>query len=228
MTNELFEKIEHKSKVNFLHIGKTGGSALTSAIRNHLNTKNYSIRVRGHYVKLAEIPEGEKVFFFLRDPITRFVSGFYSRQRKGRPRNNVEWNKGEEKVFTTFRTPNELAITLSNKSMPNHGLAVQAMNYVIHLSSYYDWFKDIEYFKSRINDILFIGFQETLDNDFEKLKVILGLPASATLPKDDIGAHRNPAHLDTSLSSEAISFLKQWYAPDIELVAICKKIMSNR
>jgi Sulfotransferase family len=224
---KLSEDIEQKAKAYFFHIGKTGGSAFVSAIGNKLDAGKYSIQLRGHDAKLTDVPVGEKIFFFLRDPISRFVSGFYSRQRKGRPRYNIEWSRIEKEVFTTFSTPNALALALSDKLMPNHDLSVRGMNNIVHLSSYFTWFKDLGYFKSRINDILFIGFQETLDDDFEKLKQVLNLPISTSLPKDDISAHKTPTHLDTSLDGDATIILKQWYARDIEFVIACKELMAS-
>jgi len=220
-------KIKNDNIANFLHIGKTGGSAIISAIKSSLSTERYNIKIWDHDVKLPDIPKGEKVFFFLRDPTSRFVSGFYSRQRKGQPRYNNEWSKFEKEVFMTFSTPNELAISLLDNTMPNYDLAVTAMNDMVHFSSYYSWFKNIEYFRSRENDILFIGFQESLDEDFEKLKEVLNLPVSITLPTDDIAAHRNPAHLNTSLSSDSIVALNRWYACDISFIATCKELVSD-
>ena len=228
MISRLFEKFKRKPELHFLHIGKTGGSAIKLALQGNLRTRHYSVHLHGHGTKLIDIPEGQKIFFFLRDPITKFVSGFYSRQRKGQPKYNIEWNKMEEKVFHTFNTPNELAAALGNTSSSNHDLAIIAMDAIRHLASYYTWFVDLEYFKSRIDDIFFIGFQENLDDSFEELKKNLYLPVNLALPKDDIGAHRNPGHLDKSLNDEATVALRKWYASDIEFVAFCKELMSNR
>lgn len=228
MLSQLFEKFKRKPKLHFLHIRKTGGTAIKTVLRDNLESRYYSIHLHRHNIKLMDIPEGQKVFFFLRDPITKFVSGFYSRQRKGQPRYNIEWNKAEENVFNTFNTPNELAVALGKTSSSNHDLAIKAMGIIRHLTSYYTWFKDLEYFKSRVDDILFIGFQENFDDSFEELKKNLYLPANLALPKDDIGAHRNSGHLDKSLDDEAIVALKKWYANDIEFVAFCKELMLSR
>ena len=60
------------------------------------------------------IAPGEPVAFFVRHPVSRFVSGFNSRMRKGRPRRNVEWSEGERWSFERFRTPDELARALAS------------------------------------------------------------------------------------------------------------------
>ena len=46
---------------------------------------------------------------------------------------------------------------------------------------------------ARLADIFFLGFQEQMAEDFEILKVKLGIPEHAVLPTDDVDAHRNPA-----------------------------------
>ncbi len=95
-----------KAKVNFLHIGKTGGSAIRSSFEKYSNKGKYSLVFNRHSYFLTDVPKGEKIVFFIRDPISRFISGFYSRKRKGRPLYNVPWKDGEEEAFNLFETPN--------------------------------------------------------------------------------------------------------------------------
>lgn len=226
----MFEVSEEnqKNELHFLHIGKTGGSAIQYAFREYLETPQYNIHLRAHGVTLRHIPKGEHLVFFLRDPISRFVSGFYSRQRKGQPRYYFEWSLNEEEAFNAFETPDKLACALSDESSLHFSLAVKAMKHIQHLRHYRYWYGSIEYFKSRLDDILFVGFQESLDEDFDKLKQILGIPSSITLPEDDIRAHRSPEHVDKSLVESGITALKEWYKADIEFVAICRELMSNK
>ena len=37
------------------------------------------VHLHRHAVRLRDVPVGEKFFFFVRDPVSRFVSGFHSR-----------------------------------------------------------------------------------------------------------------------------------------------------
>ena len=46
---------------------------------------SYEIVLHSHDCELRQIPSGDKVFFTVRDPIDRFVSGFNSRKRRGQP-----------------------------------------------------------------------------------------------------------------------------------------------
>jgi hypothetical protein len=58
------------------------------------------------------------------------------------------------------------------------------MKSIRHVNSTYDfWLESIEYVQERKEDILFIGFQISLDKDFERLKNILHLPKILFYPK---------------------------------------------
>ncbi len=212
--------------MHILHIGKTGGTAIGWAIKHYGASSAQPVVLHPHSVRLVDIPCGEPVIFFLREPISRFVSGFYSRQRRGQPRYLSPWSPEEEVAFATFSTPNQLALALSSPILKERAAAQQAMRHIEHVKSYYwDWFLDREYFSSRLADIAFIGFQKRLAADFEVLKGKLGLPDHATLPSSDVQAHRNPICLDRRLDDRAIANLTQWYRRDFEFVALCQSLL---
>ena len=73
-------------KFFFLHIGKTGGSAVQHALRS---LAREDIVLCGHDVSLNDVPRGAKAVASIRHPVDRFVSGFYSRLRQGLPRYNA-------------------------------------------------------------------------------------------------------------------------------------------
>jgi hypothetical protein len=223
------QKMQERQPVHFLHIGKTGGTAITYALSPYPETDRYVIFRHDHDAKLRDIPKGEGVFFFLRDPIDRFVSGFYSRQRQGQPRIFSPWSDDEKIAFEKFSTPNELAASLSSVDEEKRASAQKAMRSIGHVrNSFWQWFESDEYFRSRVSDIFFIGFQESLTNDFEILKSKLGLPDSVKLPDDDIKAHRNPVDLDKSLEDKAVENLRHWYRDDFKLFDNCKEISARR
>jgi len=222
------EEQQDKQIVHFLHVGKTGGSAIKHAIKNNCMESAYKFRFYPHGVVLRDIPEGEKFVFILRDPVARFVSGFYSRQRQGKPRYNIPWRPGERKAFELFNTPNQLANALSSWNLDKRKKACMAMKRITHVKdSYWKWFENEDYFNSRVPDIFFIAFQEQLADDFEILKHMLGCPASAALPGDDIKAHRNPGNLDTTLDEKAIKNLKGWYKDDYGFMRMSREIRNK-
>ncbi|SEH08286.1 Stf0 sulphotransferase [Candidatus Venteria ishoeyi] len=217
-----------KQKIHFLHIGKTGGSALKFALKDFLETDNYSLELHGHNTSLKDIPKGELVIFFLRDPVSRFISGFYNRKRKGQPRYCFEWTSIEKELFEHFMTPNQLAISLGDEQSDDHELAVMSMENVQHFKAYSNWYVNFEYFQSRIDDILFIGFQESLNSDFFALKNILDIPDHIELPSDHVTAHKNPDSLNIVINETGLLALNNWYSDDFKFIYLCQKIMLSK
>jgi Sulfotransferase family len=219
------QRIQGKRFLHFLHIGKTGGSAVKHALLPHTESRRYVLYLNHHAIKLDNVPPGEKFFFLLRDPISRFVSGFYSRQRQGQPRYASKWRPGEQRAFEYFDTPNDLAESLSSTDSDRLQRANEAMGNIGHVrKSYWYWFRGDTYFASRIPDIFFIGFQHTLADDFATLRTMIGLPDDVRLPDDDAKAHRNPTNLDKALSPVAVENLRNWYRRDYEFVSLCEQI----
>lgn len=214
-----------KEVFHFLHIGKTGGSAVKHSLGPYQDHGAKVINLHNHYTLLRDVPRGEKYFFFVRDPIERFISGFHSRQRKGKPRYEVEWSEVEERAFNEFTSPNELALGLSSNDPGIRDAAVEAMRGIVHVRrSYWHWFHHEEYFRSRWNDLFFVGFQERLAKDFTKLVILLGLPTDLRLPSDPVIAHKNPNDTAIHISRDARRNLKDWYSSDYEFVELCRKI----
>ena len=90
--------------IHFLHIGKSGGTAIKHALNDAKHVESgLSFVLHPHSTRLSDIPVGDKVLFTLRDPLSRFCSGFYSRLRKGQPRYNFEWSEGESRAFSKFK-----------------------------------------------------------------------------------------------------------------------------
>ena len=225
----LLYHIQCKKVLHFLHLGKTGGTAIKHALLQAPPGKKHVLYLHSHNVKLQDIAKGEGVFFCVRDPISRFISGFFSRQRQGQPRHFTPWSTEERFAFESFSTPNQLGKALSSQDPELKHRAQKAMNNIQHVNnSYWDWFTDEDYLRSRQTDIFFIGFQEQLTEDFELLKKRLKVPATIELPRDDINAHRNPKHLDKSLDAQAIVNLKAWYREDYRFIELCREIINQQ
>lgn len=217
-----------KQVVHFLHIGKTGGTAVRHALWGNTTTENYAILLHGHYTTLKDIFNGDKIVFFLRDPAARFASGFRSRQRQGQPRYYFPWSLQEENAFSAFRSPNELAEALSSQNSHVRAQATDAMNSILHVNMPFTrWLESESYVLSRASDILLIGFQETLSADFIRLKSLLGLPRDFHLPTDQTEANRSPLRGGPALSETAVHNLREWYARDYEILALCQQLRSK-
>ena len=213
--------------VHFLHVGKTGGTAFKHAVRAASPPPaRCVIHLHPHRVVLRDVPEGERFLFFLRDPVTRFVSGFYSWQREGRPRYRTRWSPEERVAFERFPTPGALALALSADDREEGALARAAMRNIRHVrDGYWKWFESEDYFRSRVQDLFFIGFQETLAGDFEILKSRLGLPDRLALPDDAVEAHVTPPGLDRRLRAGAVENLRKWYEEDYRFLDLCREIL---
>jgi hypothetical protein len=202
--------------VHFLHIPKTGGTALGTALSQAPQT--FPIVLHGHFARLADVPIGEGVVFAVRDPITRFVSGFNSRLRQGLPRHKIEWSAAEKAGFARFPTANSLAEALSDVDLQKREFAIRLVREIFHLGvplSY--WLSSCEYLRSRAGDIVWIILQRNLADDFKQIKAILDLPRDLQLPDDLIGSHRTPGEFDATLSAAAEENLTSWYVGDFPL-----------
>jgi len=194
---------------HFLHIGRTGGTAIYTALQK----TDLDFEWHEHAFTLADLERGKDVIFFYRDPVTRFTSAFYSRKREGKPRYNSPHTEVEKKAFNRFETPNELAEALPSKE------ARTAMNNISHINqplSYY--LKSIDYLKKRKDDIYFYGRQETLNKDFTLLKEKLGIETE--LPTDKVKKHATPDKYDRTLSQEAKRKIKSWYRQDYKIIEL--------
>lgn len=210
-------------RLHFLHIRKTGGTA----VKHALATANapFELLLHDHATRLRDIPPGDRVFFFLRDPVDRFVSGFNSRMREGRPRYHYPWSEAERSAFGRFHSPDALASALGSTDPADRAAAQQAMRAIRHLSTtYVDHLGEGSYLLERKADLFFVGRTETLEHDLERLCLRLGLPPSVRLPTDDIDAHRAPAGSPTPLSPASKETLRDLYRKDAELMALCERI----
>lgn len=214
-------------QVHVLHIRKTGGTAIAEALRPV--AKLYRIILHDHGTKLSDIPAASKVVFFVRHPVPRFVSGFYSRFRRGLPRHFYDWTENEKWAFSRFRTANDLAEALTSANPQVASNAREAMRSVRHInSSYREWFGGTTELDNRLGSILLVGVQEKLRSDFEYLKKQLGLPDGLSLPADDVLAHRTPPEFDRQLSPLAERNLLGWYADDVRFYEHCLQLRARR
>ena len=223
-----FNRLRGRRSVHVLHVGKTGGTAVRLALATHRRAGRFDLQLQWHDVTLKDIPRGDYVVFFLRDPVSRFASGFDNQRRGATPYYTHVWSEADRAVFDRFKTEAELALALGSGDAETRGAAEAAMREIDHVrTSYWDWFGDEAYFRSRLDDILFVGFQETLSADFDELKRRLGLPDDVALPVDDRRAQRRPTKPEP-LPPEAVALLRDWYATDYAFIRLCEETVLDR
>ena len=209
---------EGRKPLHFIHVGKTGGSAIKEALSGHELTREYRIVLHEHAFRLAMVPAGEQAFLFLRDPASRFVSGFNSRMRKGQPRYYYEWTRAEKTAFTLFKSAEELALALGSSDSEQREDAETAMRAIQHVRDSYDsLFGGLTGLQALENRIAFVGFHNDMTAGFESLKTLAGLPGGLQLPGDEIGAHRAPAGISKRIGDEARANVRKWYAEDYRI-----------
>jgi len=137
------------------------------------------------------------------------------------------WSPCENLAFKHFKTPNKLGKGLLSEDEMLCATAECAMKSIGHVkTSFLDWFGSIAYLEKRKSDILFVGYQETLSKDFEKLKKVLHLDSKLSLPTDPVKAHIGSDQEDKNLNDDVVMFLKKWYQEDYLFLDHCKKTIS--
>jgi hypothetical protein len=215
-------------RAHFLHVGKTGGTAVKTALEPLVESGPFSLALHKHPFTLAKVPDGELFFFALRDPIERFVSGFYCRQRQGWPRYEQPWSPYEKLAFDRFTSANALALALSSDDEAERFAGERAMRSVQHLGSVWRWFGNEDDFKAREPCLLKVLFADQLDQDFTDLIEKLGLEGfHPALPHDDVNSYRAPSDPDP-LDDEAVENLRRWYRRDYEFFDLCRHLAGRR
>jgi hypothetical protein len=212
--------------VHMLHVRRTGGTAVQTALRQATAPRDLRLLLHAHGISLADIPAGDEVVLFLRDPVARFVSGFEMRRVEGKPRYYRPWDAAEQRAFTRFGTAQELALALGSRQQTQRDEAERAMRSVAHLRSHFsDWLGTDELVRARQPQIVLVGWQERLQTDFATLVDLLGLPPDTSLPRDDYSANRSNVDPDRRvLSPGAIDIVRAWYADDYRAIGLMQEL----
>jgi hypothetical protein len=215
-------------RFGLLHIGKTGGTAAKTVLKAAKELRvGRRIGLYGHGVGLQDVVDlnmTRKLVFFIREPVSRYVSAFNSRLRRGFPRHGNTWTEREEIAFEHFKTPNQLAESLSadNPELRDH--AVDAMTAIKHLKrDYRHYLGSVELLEQEKDRIYLIGATESFDSDFGLLRQLLLVPDDLELPTDDFGAHKTPDGFEKTVSDLGRRNIENYYAVDYEIYRWCVK-----
>jgi hypothetical protein len=218
--------------VHILHVSKTGGTAVRAAVRESRQAAGGAlfspwgpVWAYSHGFRLRHVPKDDVAILTLRDPLSRFLSGFCSRQRKGAPRHLREWSDAERLSFEWFSTPQELADALAEPPGTARHRAEFAMNSIAHLRRrLIAWTGRPAYMLRHLDKVLYIARQETLDDDWKRLQELLELPGEVVLPHDFVAAHKTIYPCDLALSDKGTAALREWYAEDYEVLRIAEHL----
>lgn len=214
--------------IYFLHIGKAAGSQIKQAIRQiNENESKIAIYPQNHDIFLEDVPEEAEYFVSIRNPITRFYSGFYSRKRKGRPLNDIDWTSHEASAFNRFEHANELAESLfapGEKGM----FALAAIKSIRHTAQdQIDWFAlagDL----FTVRPPIWVIRQERFEEDFATFLTRAGITHQPVFARSTKRSHANDYSSTPPLTEKAKANLKIWYAQDLALYEAIETWMSGQ
>lgn len=206
-----------------LHIGKTGGSFLKSTLHDK-QKNNKALEFCGHGETLIstarKFGRDRKLAFVFREPAARFISGFNSRLRQGRPTYNISWSNAEATAFSFFEHPNDLAEALDDSNERMRSAAYFAFNSIFHLKHGYQHFlHSTEALKYEHKSQNIVVCCETHKIDSNLTKIIAALEADQT----QCGSfrHEQPMKQDASLSDRGLANIKQYWRHDFEIYQAC-------
>ena len=219
---KLFDKRE---AIHFLHIGKCAGSQVR-ILAQDINARSKTLRIvkHRHDFYFDRLRETDRYFFSIRDPISRFRSGFYCRKRRSQPVYDFAWSSGESLAYNHFEHANDLAEALFSEGETGRQ-AFMAMKSIRHTAqNQVDWF-------ARFGDIfvtrppVWIIRQENFEDDLAVLSRLLGADLVGIVQQQrGTGAafHSNDYAGARPLSELAKANLTRWYAQDFEFYKACE------
>lgn len=213
-------------KYGLLHIGKTGGTAANAVIKAN-NKRGVGERVNcyKHSVGLQDVADDdmcERLMFFIREPVSRYISAFNSRLRRGFPRHGNVWSPKEEVAFARFKTPNQLAEALGSPDAETRQQAEEAMEGIKHVKRAYEhYLGSVDLLEQEKDRIFFIAATETFEPDFGLMRELLGVAPDLDLPTDDFGAHKTPDGFEKTVSEAGRKNIQDYYVTDYAIYNWC-------
>ncbi len=209
--------------IAFIHIGKTGGTFVKQVIRHNQGAAT-GIILPGH-TPLAELeathtPELRFCFVF-RDPVARFVSGFYSRLRMGRPLRKVKWSTQEAVAFSFFPTANSLAEALSSPDDRLKSAAIFAMSAIrhVHRGYVFHFGPQIDFTVNALERLQVCVDLEHLDQYLPAFLDKIGVANGQIPPRSD-----PTASYDRSLSPLAQENLRDFWQEEFDYYEMFKEL----
>lgn len=212
-----------KRSIHFLHIGKAAGTQI-QGVAKQINERSSSLRIKchNHDTALRGLPAGEAYFFSIRNPETRFVSGFYSRKRKGQPLLFAEWSRDEAAAFAAFEHANELAECLFETGSTG-AKALMAATSISHCAMHQiDWFRRMGFF-FELRPPLAILRQENFAVDLAAFLERLEIDFPVHIERDKVQSHANDYRGIPALSEKARHNLRLWYSRDYAFYDQCER-----
>jgi hypothetical protein len=213
------------NEIHFLHIGKTAGTQikrLSEGVNRQFPDRPIIPHTHDFFYK--HLPPTAKYFFSIREPISRFRSGFYSQKNHGRPAFDVAWTEHEKITFAEFEHANDLAESLFAEGALGRR-AWAAMNSIRHTSQNQSDYFYIRGHFLQLTPPIWIIRQERFDEDFGIFLRRAGYDIALEdlqAPHEDIRSRNSGDYTDIPpISDKGKENLRRWYAQDIIFHDVC-------
>lgn len=183
-------------RLAYIHIGKTAGTTIKDILRLNPGFADV-VRYNNHKVKPSEVPESLKLFFCVRDPVARFVSGFYHRKgklhRHRQESHDNQWSRAEKSALDAYTDVNDLVRDMASSQFWVRNRAMGRVDSIMHLGpghygSYWDWFGNSERLRNLAPRIGAVLRLESFESDLKKFLdendlALDAIPTSRSRPK---------------------------------------------
>ncbi len=211
--------------VCLLHIGKTGGTYLKSVLKHNQSMLPATLRLLGHGNTLRstrrKFGAKRQIAFVFRDPTERFISGFDSRMRQGRPTYQSPWSAEEAIAYLWFASPNTLAEALYSEDERLRSAAIFTMENVRHLRRGYKFYlgsvRQLRQEDSRIRCCVDL---KDLDRLLPEVMRNLGVEQCEMPPNPK--RHKSANRI--SLSELAVRNLRKYWETEYQIYEYCQSI----
>lgn len=217
-----------KQRYRILHVGKTGGSSIGKLLKTvRAQGESYPVSLLRHKKTLqGMLKQSPKlnIGFVVRDPADRFVSGFNSRMRAGRPAHTkYTWSAEEAAAYSYFPTANDLAealLSTDERLLSAAQFSMQAINhlrrgYEFHLGSV----RTIQKYQASIYAVCDL---KQLDSQIYRFLEPAGV-SKETIDANFARRHEAPKEQKKAsvLSDLARENLKTYWATEYEIYQYC-------